>query len=356
MSKFSVAIAAVLTLSLTAACGGDEPRTEAAGSWEEILTAANEEGSVTFYSPLAQNVIDDLETAFEEEYPEIDVNMVRLNGSEIVPRVDGERRAGRGGADVITTTMPPFLDAIADDGQLVDIVTPSFETAKEVFGSDSDLVKDDLYAPHYAEPYWIVWNTDRVSEPLTGYQDLLDRGDEFAGEVGAPDLYGDISVDYYLRIMKGLDGSTVTDPSDSQFMKNFAALDPRFYESGVPSTNAVGAGELKAGIYSIGAVWRALQAQGSPIDGVLDPEAPTSSNAYVAVTDWGENPNAAQVFADFLFSEAGQAAAGKNGGVTVLSDVEGASGDAESMRAFQVEVTDRDYAADFQSSWQGLFR
>jgi iron(III) transport system substrate-binding protein len=357
MLKKPVAIlAAVLLMSFAAACGDDKPRSELKGSWEGIVAAANDEGTVTFYSPLAQPVIDELEKAFEKKYPRIDANMVRLNGSEIVPRVDGERQANKGGADVITTTMPPFLDAILKDKQLAEIVAPSFAAAKKTFGSGSDLVKDNYYAPHYAEPYWIVWNTKRVTKPITGYQDLIERSDEFRNEIGAPDLYGDIAIDYYLRIMKGADGPSVTKPSDSEFLNDFAALHPRFYESGVPATNAVGAGELKASIYSIGAVWRGLKAQGSPIDGVLDPNAPTSSNAYVAVTKWGKNPNAAQVFADFLFSKEGQEAAAKGGGVTVLPNMDGSSGDASSMRAFQHEVTDHTYAADFQSSWKKLFR
>lgn len=331
--------------------GGTEPGQD----WDGIVAAANEEGAVVVYSGSPDSTNALVEAAFEATYPEIDAEIVRLNSSEIVPRVDTERSTGSEGADVLSNTLTPWLNQMADEGDLTEMVGPAYAAVLEsTYAERPALARDRFFGSYTGGAWEIVWNTDLVDTPISGYADLVARADEFEGQVAMPDLYGDVVVEYYRNIQVGADGEG--DPAESEILAGLAALEPRFFDSVVPLTNAVAAGEVKAGIYSVAPVWRALEAEGAPVTGTTDPEIPASANVYLAVTGYAKNPNAAQVFADFMFSPDGQTAAATGGYLTVLEDIEGSGGGPDAMAAPRPEMDDPEFIESFRVAWESLFR
>jgi ABC-type Fe3+ transport system substrate-binding protein len=194
-----------------------------------------------------------------------------------------------------------------------------------------------------------------VQEPITSYANLLERKDEFTNQIAIPDMYGDVAMSFYLGMQQGFDGADVTDPRESELLKGLAEMQPRYFESSTPLTNAVAAGEVKAGLYSFAILRELLKSSGAPIDGVADPAVSTSVNSYVAVTGWAKNPNAGQVFVDFLFSPEGQAAGAASHYTPVLSDVPGAEGDISGFAPFPELVTDKGFRDEYITQWKSVF-
>ncbi len=323
--------------------------------WDGVVAAANEEGSVVVYSGSPEATNDRVEAAFEAAYPEIDAEIIRLNSSEIVPRVDAERSTGATGADVLSNTLAPWLNDLADDGDLAEMTGPAYTAVLEsTFAEQPALARDRFFGTYTGGAWEIVWNTDLVDTPIAGYADLIERADEFSGQVAMPDLYGDVVVEFYRNIQVGADGDG--DPAESEMLAGLAALEPRFFDSVVPLTNAVAAGEVKAGLYSVGPVWHGLEAEGAPITGASDSSIPVSANVYLAATSFGDHPNAAQVYADFMFTPEGQAAVGSDGFLTILDGIEGSGGGADAMAAPRPEMADPEFIESFRTAWDGLFR
>ena len=70
-------------------------------SMEELYELAQEEGSVTVYTPIRPESMDAMAAQFNAEYPGIDLEVVSLNVDEIVSRINTEQRGGQYAADVV---------------------------------------------------------------------------------------------------------------------------------------------------------------------------------------------------------------------------------------------------------------
>ena len=72
----------------------------------DLVAAANEEGTVTLYSSQGLDQLNALGDAFEEQYPEIDVEVVRGVDGDIIPRLETEMSTGTSGADLVVMAAP----------------------------------------------------------------------------------------------------------------------------------------------------------------------------------------------------------------------------------------------------------
>ena len=172
LNWIAVAVVGVLPV---AACGGGDGEAASqglGGSWSEIVERANDEGTVTWYTGLDEPSMLKVEEAFEKAYPEIDGKFVRMNSSELAPRVDAERQTESEGADVLHTSTEGYLAQVQSDDQLEAIQSPAYdELLGTVFEEHPGLAVEHWYAPFSAGTFTIVWNTDEVSEPIESYAD-----------------------------------------------------------------------------------------------------------------------------------------------------------------------------------------
>ncbi len=360
MRRLTIALILAVSAPTLAACAQGPsttpPPAKVGSSWNEIVRLAEQEGKVTFYSHIDKPTMDAIEAAFEKKYPKIQATFVRLTGGEVVPRVDAERKANAAGADAMTTSMTPFLDSIVKDGQLAEIQGPDYVALRDGTLSKIPGLANKYYGTNLGASHIIVWNTNLVKEPITSYQNLLDRKPEFTNQLGVPDLYGDVAISFYLGLQKGFDGPQVTDPTKSTLVKGLAELKPRYFDSATPLTNAVAAGEVKAGVFSVDILVKSLKAKGAPIAGQADPKVPTSTNSYAAVTGWAQHPNAGQVLVNFLFSPEGQTVQAAAHYTPVLPNIPGASGGLDNIAPFPAEVSDKAFNTKYMSEWKSVFR
>lgn len=175
-----MALAIIATIALLSSCSSDSSDTsdgsdngttdngsEAAGdsSWDDIVTAAQEEGRVVVYSSATTAQITRIEEAFESEHDGIDVEIVSLTSGEQVNRLMQEFDTNQVGADIAWNAQPNFFREIDGEGKLEAPVGP----ADENFPDDYRL--NDGARLLYALPIPIIWNTNQVPDGVDNYDD-----------------------------------------------------------------------------------------------------------------------------------------------------------------------------------------
>ena len=343
--KVATAAAAVATLFLSA-CGADSGSSaEVAGSWDEILTAANEEGEVLIYSTHAPDNLEALKKAFEKKYPKIKMTYVRGTDADILPKVEVEKQTGKGAADVHMTTDAGWIDrSLQDDSWSQEVVGPSFEN--ETYDPEGSIMEDKWFLTS-ATVFGMAWNTKKYPAGLEKPEDVLDP--KLKGKVGISNPSGiPTYVDMYQRFER--------DWADG-FLPDLAANEPRVYQSAVAIGQAIGSGEVWATPTAATTVL-ADKASGAPIEFVV-PEKPFGVPWYSHVLGTSPHPNAAQVLADFLVTEEGQEAISANY-IAALPDVEGTGVPGAEVLAQDIDLPDpsdleQDKVSAYQKKWEEMF-
>lgn len=301
-----VVTAGVLAMVL-AGCGGSNTNAVAVeGSWDEVVAAAEDEGKVSFYSVMPGTQNDRLAAAFEQAYPEIDLQILRGAG-ELPGRVDAEIQGGTDGADVFLFSDPNWFAKREEDLSNVD--GPNVEG----WNPEAWAVQGKAIIPS-AYPYsMIVWNTDRFPDGFESWDDLLDPS--VSGSLG---LRSDVTTSLagYLDFQE-------TELGDD-YLTRLGKQKPSFYPSVVPMTQSVASGEIGVANTSTPSVVKEMQDQGAPIKSII----PTPSYWIewgVAGLEKSKRPNASRVLLDFIMSEEGQTAINGDGfGRASREGIEGA--------------------------------
>lgn len=341
------AMAGVAALALiTAGCStGGGSDAELAGSWDEIVAAANDEGAVTLYSNHAPVNLEALKAAFEEEYPGIALTYVRGTDSDLIPKVEVENQTGNGVADVHMTTDAGWIHRSLDGGEYsVEVVGPALE-APEYRSADG--VLDDRFFVTSATSIGLAWNTANVPDGLAAPEDLLDP--RFDGKVGVVNPAGFPAV---VNIYQRMDVDY-----GAGFVERLATVNPRIYGSAPAITQALASGEIWA---APGASMDVLaeRDKGAPVDFVL-PETPIGIPFYSHVLAAAPNPNAAQLLADFMITPAGQEALSKNY-IAALPDVPGTGVEGADVVAQDIGLADPaslepSAVTEYVARWEQLF-
>ncbi len=342
--RLAAAVAGGLfSVAALAGCG-DSNDAELAGSWDEILEAANEEGEVVVYGTVAPDNLELLKQAFEKEYPEIELTYVRGTDADILPKVETENQTGQGTADVHMTTDAGWIDRSLDADYSVEVVGPSFD--EEAYDRDSSVIEDKWFLTS-ATVFGIAWNTEKLPDGLETPEDVL-TPELSGGKVGVTNPAGiPTYVDMYRQI-------------DVDFGENYVArlaeIQPRVYDSAVAIGQALASGEIWATPMSSSTVLTE-KANGAPVEFKV-PESPFGVPWYSHVLSSSPHPNAAQVLADFLVTPEGQAAISHDF-IACLPDIEGA-GLGTDLQAQDIPLGDVDELSSdsvqaYQDEWEQDF-
>lgn len=335
--------AALLVMSACSSSQGSDA--ELAGSWDEIVSAASEEGTVTLYSSHAPANLEALKLAFEEEFPGISVTYVRGTDADLIPKVEVENQTGNAVADVHMTTDAGWVARSVESGQYsVPVVAPGVEAA--AYRAEDAMLGDTFFMTS-ATSIGLAWNTDNVPEGLETPQDLLEP--RFDGRVGVVSPAGFPAV---VHIYKRMDIDYGQD-----YVEDLAQLNPQIYTSGPGVTQALASGEVWV---APGASMDVLveRDKGAPVDFALPPD-PIGVPFYSHVLSAAPSPNAAQLLAEFMLTEKGQAALSKNY-ISVLPGVPGTGVEGSDVVAQDLEVADPasiepDAVTEYVGWWEGLF-
>ncbi|QJY44511.1 extracellular solute-binding protein [Pseudonocardia broussonetiae] len=342
------AVALALVLALLTACGseggggassGVDPAAAGDPRWQETVRAAEEEGTVVFYTSAVQGTIDRLEEAFEERYPAIDLQASRVPGVELGTALENERNAGGSGADIALHDMVPFHFR-----NLASFTPPTGPNTQRPEYQDEDVTLQGVSQMHHVVPYGLAYNTTLVPNPPTDFTALLDPA--LAGRIGlldgaipaASDLYGFLEQHY----------------GGEDFLRRLADQRPQFFPTMAPTLQALTSGEIAMTDYSSVIAVQDLVDQGAPVAFV--PTKPQwAIQFYTYVVGWAEHPNAAQVLYDFMASPEGQAVINENA-ISVLPDVPGTVGRIDDVQTMNVEnVVDTDHVDTYNARWRQIF-
>lgn len=322
---------AILVLAATAACGGDDdPATDPGGGEETATTVedaaatpsatagdaateddpadgpaedgadalatlvadAQAEGELLFYSVPPEPVAQALADAFADEYG-ITASFVRLTSADLQTRFSAEAESGQPAADLILVSNSPFItdgqesglldplpDAVIPEGYPEDFLRPGTAVVQiALFGFTTNT---ELVPPDEAPESW----EDLLDPRWQGQIQLVDPQNSPANV----DLFHLLAEEHGLEYLEQLRAQT----------------DGSLAPGTVPAAQAIGAGEYAIGVPNTPAAIIPLQAEGAPIE-VRVPDLTTGAEVVIGLAAGAEHPAAAQLFAHFLLTEAGNA-------------------------------------------------
>lgn len=185
------AIAGVLTLAVGACGSADGAGSGSSGeslTGAELVAAAKECNSITWYASSDSDLVERISDDFEKEYG-VKVDWVEAGSADVASRLLTEARAGGTKADVVTgpiETIAPLADQdmFAEfNGEHIGDVDPAIVESLDEYAKFS--------SPFAMGAFGIVYNTDRVKgdEAPTSWADFQD--DRWAGKMAAADArYG----------------------------------------------------------------------------------------------------------------------------------------------------------------------
>jgi iron(III) transport system substrate-binding protein len=152
----------------------------------------------------------------------------------------------------------------------------------------------------------VSWNTGLYSKTIKDIPDVIDPS--LNGKIGIVNPSAPSLVDWYLWLQATYGKSILT---------KLAAMNPKIYVSSLPMEQAVISGEISVGTFT---PTSALddKANGAPVN-YLIPHGAKDWNApwWAMVLKKAPHPNAAQLFADYLVTKAGQQSSQRHLGAVI---------------------------------------
>jgi iron(III) transport system substrate-binding protein len=321
---------------------GDAAEVEAMRA--DLAAAAVEEGKVTFYTSLPPEGLAAIETAFEAKYPDVDLEVIRMNSPDISATVDVELDTGQGIADFVQLNDYQWVHARGAEGKFVPATASPAIAGLDEYDADR-FAYPEGYFQLSGTVLALAWNTEELPDGLAEFEDLLDPSLQ-GGKVGIQDpALGGVAADYFYWNEQKF---------GADFLEALAEQQPAKYRSTTQITEALGSGELWATNAANPSQLIAAQAEGAPVDYMLP-----ASGAY-GVPHWGlipttaSHPNAAALLGDFLVSREGQSTytAGLS---SVLPGIEGALTTNDTLALMDLARTDPEVAEPYTQHLVELF-
>ena len=251
-------------------------------------------GTVVLYTSVPADVIAEIEADFEEQYPQIDLQVYRAGTGDVMARVEEELAAGRIGADVIWVADFTVGEDLKEQGVLFQYRPPE---AASLLATLRD--EDGYYYAARLLNMVVAYNTETVTTPPTGYQHLLDP--QYRDRVGhaTPETSG-----AFLYFM----GTLLHDPAYGEgFFRQLAANEPAI-QTNTQTTARIAAGELDIGITIDFTVRKLLRENpDAPIDFVYPETGVVMVPSPIAIFKDASNVEGAKAFERYVLSRSGQA-------------------------------------------------
>ncbi len=328
-SMFTTAVTFVATtalaLSLTAC--GDTSKPAASGvisdAQQQLYDEAMEAGgrAKLFIGTASNEETDQLISIFNETYPDVTVEYVSGVSSEVTERLLTEKRAGLHNVDALILGGISTYNQVVDEGYMSEF-TP--EDAP-LFAEEGTYVDSKVYS--FAGQFnGVCYNPNNVTDEeiqllktYDGWVDPVWKGR--AAIVNADSAFYQRGLSYWLYQDKEL---------GQAWLEKLAALDPVVASGAnvlVPQTIA---GEYDV-VFNVATVFGArAHRDGAPLQCTTAERAPYSTMLVGTVKE-APNEAAGKLFANWLFSEAGQAAVQETWSFSAL------------RKGFNAPVTDADW-------------
>lgn len=297
MKKFLCVILAMFMVFALAGCGSTEPE-------QEQEQEDNTPKVITLYTPAAQDYLDVLLPAFEEETG-IHVEAIRGASGEVYARIQAEAENPQ--ADV---AWFPCNYILQDTSYFDQYVSPNNGLYDEKFQNETGYTT----RINYTVPV-VIYNTEMYTKEIKGYADLLDE--ELFGKIAFGNASSSSSAYDQLECMlydMGT-GSTFEERvmSDSawEYVEKFLKqLDGSIVDSSSVTYNGVIDGEFVVGMSWDTPAAEFLYNKSTNIGVCYMQEGVIVSDSCVSLIHNAPNAEAAKLFIDWISSEKGQSLMG----------------------------------------------
>ena len=254
-----------------------------------VIEGAKKEGALVWYTALNLNDSEMLTNRFEQLYPFIKTETLRLSSFSLLSKIQTEARAGGFKADVIEIAGV-LGHILKKDGLFAKYISPESR-----FYPDSVKDPDGTWTSFFMNTHVLVYNTKLVKKdevPKTyeeiinsKWKDKITMSEDF-------DIFG-----MMLKVMgraKGLD-----------FMRRLAAQGVVLKNSYSLAIQGIASNEVPLGVNLYGTRTEEFKKKGAPVDWI-PLEFTLASLEPLAVGAKALHPNSARLFVDFLLSKEAQ--------------------------------------------------
>lgn len=257
-----------------------------------VLEAACKEGALMIYHGSWSDAQIAIVNAFRQKFPCITVQRFESTAAQLRQRFLAEARAGRNVADIIQDTDAGSIDLAVDEGLIKEHVI----TNDAAYGATDK--RSGYWYPMYRALVGIAWNTTLVSEEeaklLSTWEGILDpiwKGR--AGVIDAANGQTNLLPWYSWKELYGED-----------FIRKVAGQQPRVFAAAGPASTAIGSGDVAVLFHTGENAPLNLWLAGAPVRWSL-PEPALSAPVGQAIVNNAPHPNAAILYQEYAFSEAG---------------------------------------------------
>lgn len=284
--------------------------TLATGSFDNVVAAAKQEGSVTYYTTLTTDQTNRLGAALSKKYG-IKLQAIRGTTGALTQRYSSELAAKNVIADVLTVSSIKYYQNGTPAGTFRKFdksYLPNLPDWPAPAITDDDVVRIAL------NPFVIAYNTELVKKediPKT-WQDVLSP--KFKNRLGAPRFSISTTYEEMLNFWYEKFGA--------DFLHKFKDQNPKYYDSSSPGNQALAAGEFAIYAPSMPHFVQPLIDKGAPINQVFL-DFTTGDPNLAALSANAPHPNAAAVFMNFMLSREGQSIINDKVAISFLKNVPG---------------------------------
>ncbi|GAC1657424.1 MAG: extracellular solute-binding protein [Candidatus Dormibacteraceae bacterium] len=282
-----------LTLLLDA-CGSpasDTPAKPAEKDVTKLYDAAKKEGVVVWWTAhYEQTAAEKMAAAFKTKYPGIQVDLLRQTAQVINTRLLTDLKNGQNTCDVFCSTDEGHYPPLKKQGALTAFTPPDLDLLPKEY---QKLDPDNMYHLGAIGFVLINYRSDKVTNPPRSWKEFA-QDSQWRGKLttGHPGFSG--YVGQWATAMLRLNGD--------QFLKDLKKQEPKVGRSVNDTVTDIVNGERTVGAgpdnFSL-----AKKAAGQPIDIVFPSEGSVIIPGPVAVMAKSQHPNAAQLFANFMYSK-----------------------------------------------------
>lgn len=303
-SLFSAVSAGAAAVLLTAC---SEPAEETTSTSTEA--AADEQVTLTVYTSEPEEKVDEINAAFMEENPDINVEVFRAGTGDLNARIATEKETGEIEADILwAADAPTFEKYVAED----DLAELEGVDTDDVI--DEAISEDNYYVGTRIIPTVIAYNTDVMEQDRLpeSWEDLADP--QYRGQIVMPDPA--VSGAAAFNASAWLDN----DDLGEEWLNALGENQPMIAQSNGPTSQEIAGGGHPLGVV-VDYLVRDLAAAGSPVE-VIYPEdgAPYITEPAAIFAD-SDQKDAAALYINFLLSEKGQELAVGQNYLPVREDV-----------------------------------
>lgn len=332
ISRKSLSVVAVFGAAALTLAGCSEPSVDdsaANGGNDGAAEQSGDKTVITVYTSEPEEKVDQINQAFTEENPDVEVQVYRAGTGDLKARIDAEKSSGKVEGDLIWAADAPTFEEFKEQDLLskFDAVTTD-EVLEEVVDEDGYYVGTRLI------PTVIAYNTDVIdqADAPKSWADLTD--DKHMEKIVMPDpaVSGAAAFNATVWMNNEKLGET--------WVEDLGKNKPMIAASNGPTSQEIAGGGHPVGVV-VDYLVRDLAAKGSPIKEVYATEGSPYITEPIGVFKDSEKKEAAQRYINFILSEKAQKLAVEQNYLPVLESV-GTPGDAPKLDDIELMTVDQE--------------